>query len=157
MPQLNPAFFVTQIFWLAVVFLLLYVFVIRSFFPRMSSLMNERQTRIEADVNSAETLAEKHAEVSEKCKILVEEARIEAFSLVDAASQKAEFEINEKVASLEEKINKDTAKQEEKLFRQKSKILDNITEISKPLSEKILDKLLKIDGAEVKEKVSKRG
>lgn len=156
MPQLNPAFFATQLFWLAVVFVLLYLFVSRSFFPRMSKLIGDRQTRIERDISSAEELAEKHATASEKSKALVEKARAEAFKVMDSASQKAEFEVNERVASLEEQINKDVAKHEEKLFRQRSKIMENISDISKPLSQAILDKILELDALKVNEKVGKR-
>ena len=47
MPQFDPAFFPTQIFWLAVSFLALYYIMVRHALPRVSEVLETRRSHIE--------------------------------------------------------------------------------------------------------------
>ena len=56
MPQLDFATFPTQIFWLCITFLLLYLVMWKVVIPRISGVLEERQSRVENDLERAEQL-----------------------------------------------------------------------------------------------------
>lgn len=58
LPQLNPALFPTQLFWLAVSFATLYWLMSRKALPRVTEVLEERQARISDDLAKAGALKE---------------------------------------------------------------------------------------------------
>lgn len=54
MPQLDPTHFASQIFWLVVSFVLLYVLMSRVALPRIASVIEQRDHRIKSDLDRAE-------------------------------------------------------------------------------------------------------
>jgi len=56
MPQLDPAVFIPQIFWLFVVFAVLYFFMSRSAAPKIADVLKKRQNTIADDLAEAERL-----------------------------------------------------------------------------------------------------
>ena len=65
MPQLNPEFFVSQLFWLVVTFSFLLVFLWRISLPRIGSVLEKRAKKINDDIATAKEL-QKEAEVIQK-------------------------------------------------------------------------------------------
>ena len=53
MPQLDFSTFPSQIFWLAVIFVLLYLLMARVALPRVSAMIDARKARIEGDLERA--------------------------------------------------------------------------------------------------------
>ena len=56
MPQLNPEFFVSQLFWLVVSFSFLLVFLWRISLPRIGSVLDKRERKINDDISAAKKL-----------------------------------------------------------------------------------------------------
>ena len=56
LPQLDVQTYASQIFWLVVSFIVLYFLVAKVAMPRISEVLEERQERIEDDLDKAETL-----------------------------------------------------------------------------------------------------
>ena len=57
MPQLDPATFASQVFWLVVSFAVLALILWRIALPRISSTLESRQQRIDTDIARAEEIA----------------------------------------------------------------------------------------------------
>ena len=57
MPQLDPATFASQVFWLVVSFVVLALILWRIALPRLSSTLESRQQRIDTDIARAEEIA----------------------------------------------------------------------------------------------------
>ncbi len=65
MPQFDPAVFAPQLFWLALTFIVLYVLMAKLVLPRIASVLDERQQRIDANLDRAAHLkAEANVAVS---------------------------------------------------------------------------------------------
>lgn len=92
LPQLNPATFPTQIFWLAIAFVVLYVLLSKRVLPRIAEVIEERQERISRDLNKAASLKEEAEAVMAQVEKALADARSEAQSLI--ASAAAEIEAN---------------------------------------------------------------
>jgi len=54
MPQLNPEFWVSQIFWLTITFGILYVVLSKLILPRISANLEIRKSRILENIGAAE-------------------------------------------------------------------------------------------------------
>ncbi|MCL4166673.1 UNVERIFIED_CONTAM: hypothetical protein GTU68_033459, partial [Idotea baltica] len=74
MPQLDPAVFIPQIFWLFVVFALLYIFMARSAAPKIADVLKKRQDKITDDLSQAESLQAK----AEEARIAYEKSQADA-------------------------------------------------------------------------------
>lgn len=59
MPQFDPANFPHQLFWLAIVFAVLYFGIIKLTLPKVSGMIDERQSKVDADIKAAEVANEK--------------------------------------------------------------------------------------------------
>ena len=93
MPQLDPATFAPQLFWLAVCFGVLYLIVSRVALPRVGEILQARRERIEADLSRAEALREEAEAALAAHERAMAEARAEARGLLAAAAAKAAAEV----------------------------------------------------------------
>jgi len=56
MPQLNPEFFLSQVFWLVITFSFLLIFLWRISLPRISSVLEKRENKINDEIQTAKKL-----------------------------------------------------------------------------------------------------
>ena len=61
MPQLNPEFWLSQIFWLIIIFSALYLTIWKVFLPRITYSIENRKSKIVNDLNEAQKLKENAA------------------------------------------------------------------------------------------------
>jgi len=54
MPQLNPEFWASQIFWLILIFSILYIVVWKIFLPKITDSIENRKSRIVNDLNETQ-------------------------------------------------------------------------------------------------------
>ena len=58
MPQLNPEFWIAQIFWLILIFSSLYLIIWKKFLPRITYSIENRKSRVVNDLDEAQKLKE---------------------------------------------------------------------------------------------------
>ena len=75
MPQLNPEFFVSQLFWLVVTFSFLLIFLWRISLPRISTVLEKRESKINNDMETAKQLQAEAEGIQEKIDQSLEEAK----------------------------------------------------------------------------------
>lgn len=90
LPQLNPATFPTQIFWLAVVFITLYWLLSKKALPRVAEVLEERQERISRDLGKAGALKDEAETVMAGVETSLAEARSKAQAEIGRASAEIE-------------------------------------------------------------------
>lgn len=142
MPQLNPEYFASQVFWLFIAFFAIYLFVSKFFIPRIGSVVDLRASSIETDVAFAEAKVAECKSIELNASKMLSEARARAFSIIEAASNAAEIDIATKITNLEKEIQKKSAKEEEKLSRIKTQIQPQIEEIALGLKQEIVSQLM---------------
>jgi len=101
LPQLDVQTYASQIFWLVVSFIVLYFLVAKVAMPRISEVLEERQERIEDDLDKAETLKKEAYLV----KIEYEKALSSARERATDATRKAQDEITKRGAEVEALAN----------------------------------------------------
>src|SRR3546814_19289788 len=63
MPQLDPAFWPTQLFWLAITFIALYLVIWRIALPRIADVLEARQRKLDDDLKKAAALKDEAAAI----------------------------------------------------------------------------------------------
>ena len=141
MPQLNPEFFVTQLFWLVVTFSFLLVFLWRISLPRIGSVLEKRERKINEDLTAAKELqieAEKIQNIIEK---QLKQARSDALEMIKTSStsfqDKAQVELTKLEKELDAKINESSEVIEKSKRESVTQIQSQINEITKLTLSKI--------------------
>ncbi len=78
MPQLNPEFWASQIFWLILIFSSLYFVIWKIFFPRITRGIENRKSRIVSDLNEAQKLKENAEKKLNEYNEIIEESKKQA-------------------------------------------------------------------------------
>ena len=97
LPQLDIVTYSSQIFWLAISFIVLYFLVAKIAMPRIAEVLEERQERIEDDLDKAETLKKEAYQV----RIEYEKALATARERAQDATRHAQEEIAKRGAEAE--------------------------------------------------------
>ena len=117
MPQFEPYWFASQLMWLAIIFVVLYLVMSRLVLPRISEVLEERSERIADDLDKAGELKKEAESVIASYEAALEKARGEASAVLAqagqevaelAAKRQAEFArgLAEKTAAAEQRITK---------------------------------------------------
>lgn len=121
MPQFDPTSFASQLFWLAITFVVLYFLLSRLVLPRVSEVLEKRSERIANDLERAEALRSEAETVIAAYEDALAKARRDASAVIAkatadigsvSAARQAEFgeELAMRMSAAEERIDK--AKQE---------------------------------------------
>ncbi len=92
LPQLDPAYWPGQIFWLLVTFAVLYLVMSRLLLPRVRSMLDERAGRIAGDMEEARRLRTEAQLQSDAAEADLAEARARATRLANDAKARAAAE-----------------------------------------------------------------
>ena len=86
MPQLNPEFFVSQLFWLVVTFSFLFVFLWRVSLPRIGNVLEKRERKITEDLTAAKELQAEASQIQEEIEKQLKQARTDASEMIKSSS-----------------------------------------------------------------------
>jgi len=114
-PPFNPTTFASQLFWLVIAFVVLYVLMAKLALPRIGAIIESRQKRIADDLAGAASLkAESDAAIAAYEKALAEararaqaianETRDKQATAAEATRKRLEGELNAKLAEAEKTI-----------------------------------------------------
>ena len=135
MPQLNPEFFVSQLFWLVVTFSFLFVFLWRVSLPRIGNVLEKRERKVNDDLATAKELQEEASKIQETIEDQLRQAKFDASEMIKTSSnsmqEKAEAELSKLDKELDFKIEESTKEIEKSKSQSVSQIQDQIHEITK--------------------------
>ena len=135
MPQLNPEFFVSQLFWLVVTFSFLFVFLWRVSLPRIGNVLEKRERKISEDLSAAKELQAEASKIQETIENQIKQARADASEIIKSSSisfqDKAQAELNKLDKELETKIDESAKAIEKSKSKLVSQIQEQVHEITK--------------------------
>ena len=142
MPQLNPEFWVSQIFWLIITFGILYIVLSKFILPKISSNLELRKSQIQENIETAE----KQREISEvKLKEydeIILKSKLEAKNIFKNAREKVIKDINLKKETLDKQIDEEISNAEQEIKTLKRNATDKINKIAIETSSDLLKKLI---------------
>lgn len=137
MPQLDATFYATQLFWLAVVFIAIYLFMSFFFVPRIGKIVEAREDKVKSDIEAAEKMLAEQRLLKKEIEKILDEARTVGGDIKKKAAKESETELNQMLSSFEKQLNKKVAKEEEKLSRVKGQLFAEVDGIANQLSDVI--------------------
>ncbi|MBT5107205.1 MAG: F0F1 ATP synthase subunit B' [Rhodospirillaceae bacterium] len=135
MPQLDPSVFPTQLFWLALTFIPLYLILWKAALPRVTSVREARRARIDADLEKASALkAESEAALADYEKTMAD-ATARAQATIRESAQKAADAAAAQREALAQKLAEQTADAERRIGEEKDRALASIGDIANDLTQ----------------------
>jgi len=145
MPQLNPEFWLSQIFWLTLTFGILYVFLSKIILPKISANLESRKSEIQENIEAAENQRHKsESKLLEYNKIL-SKSKLEAKNIFKDAREKAMQDINSKKEVLNNQIDDEIKKAEQEIVLLKKTAHEKINKIAIDTSSELVQKLIGAD------------
>ena len=155
MPQLNPEFYTSQLFWLVVTFSFLLVFLWRISLPRISLVLEKRESKISNDIEIAKQSQTEAEEIQNQIDQQLYKAREQSNILIKESSINlkniASEELSKLDSELSKKIDESTTIIENKMKESLKQIHEQIQDITKLTLSKISS--IPVNDQEIKESV----
>ncbi len=145
MPQLNPEFWISQIFWLILTFGILFIVLSKLILPKISESLEKRKSQILENISLAEKQREESENKIKEYEKIILDVKNEAKNYFNSARQKALQEINKKKETLENEINEEIKVAENEIINLKNSSSEKIQKISITTSEDLIKQLIGID------------
>ena len=146
MPQLNPEFWISQIFWLTITFGILYIVLSKLILPKISSNLEIRKLQIVENIEAAEKQREESELKIEEYEKIIQGSKNEAKNYLKQAREKLLKDINLKKGALDKELNLEIQKAESEIQELRDKAPEKINKIAVETSS---DLLLQLIGVEV--------
>ena len=145
MPQLNPEFWISQIFWLTLTFGILYIVLSKLILPKISANLELRKSQIQENIEAAEKQREStEAKLKEYDNILLK-SKLEAKNIFSDAREKIIKDINSKKEILEKQIDDEIKKIEQEVVSLKKSAPEKINKIAIETASELVRNLIGAD------------
>jgi F-type H+-transporting ATPase subunit b len=141
-PPFQKETFPSQLFWLTITFIALYVVLARIALPQIGAIFQARRARISGDLAEAQKLkGESDAALVAYEKALAE-ARGRAQAIADETSRRLNAEAEERRKALESRLNAKLAEAERTIATTKSAAMTNVHAIAAEAAAAIVERLI---------------
>ena len=144
MPQLNPEFWISQIFWLILTFGILYVLLSKLILPKISANLEIRKSQILENVEAAEKQREESEQKIKNYEKIIQDSKVEAKNYFNQTREKILKNINQKKNNLENELNEEIKKAENEIKELKNKSPEKINKIAIETSSDLIKQLMGI-------------
>jgi len=146
MPQLNPEFWISQIFWLIITFGILYAVLSKLILPKISANLEIRRSQILENIEAAEKQREESELKIEEYEKIIQGSKNEAKNYFKQAREKLLKDIYYKKNTLDKELNLEIQKAESEIQELRDRAPEKINKIAVETSKDLLQQLI---GAEV--------
>ena len=142
MPQLNPEFWISQIFWLILTFGILYVVLSKLILPKISNNLESRKSQILENIEAAEKQREDSEAKLKEYEVIISKSKLEAKNIFNQSREKVLKDINSKKDLLNKQIDEEVAKAEQEINTLRKSAPDKINLIAIETSSELIQKLI---------------
>ena len=145
MPQLNPEFWFSQVFWLTVSFGLMYLILSKIVLPKISQNLESRKEQIQNNVEIADNQRKESEKKLAEFDEIIKKSRIEANVHLSEIRQKLNLEINKKKEEIDKQIKLEIENAEKEILNLKKNSSNKINQIAKEISIELVKQVLNIE------------
>ena len=142
MPQLDPEFWISQIFWLTITFGILYLVLSKFILPKISSNLELRKSKIQENIEAAEKQRESSEIKLKEYDEIILKSKIEAKNIFKNAREKIIKDINYKKEILDKQIDDEITNAEQEIGALRKVAAEKINKIAIETSSDLLKKLI---------------
>ena len=150
MPQLDPTWFPSQLFWLAVSFVALYAVVSLIITPRVAGVLKTRASAIDEAIALAEKLKKEAAATKGNFEQISADARLEASQLIAQAQAEVAKEAATANLKLDTELEAKMATADAEIKKAVTRASANLEAAAIPLAKEMVEKLLDSEIEEAK-------
>jgi len=140
MPQLNPEFWASQVFWLILIFTILYLIILKIFLPKITYSIENRKSRIVNDLDEVEKLKEKAEKKLNEYNGMIENSKLEAKKLIEDGRKMLDKDIENKKQIFSSKIEKELMVVEKEIENIKKSSVPSISKIASEIAIELIKK-----------------
>jgi F-type H+-transporting ATPase subunit b len=141
-PPFNKATFASQLFWLAIAFILLYALMAKVALPRVGAIIENRQKRIADDIADAGKLKTQSDEAIEAYEKALADARARAQAIANETRDKQAAAAETTRKKLEGELNAKLAEAEKTIAATKQAAMANVRGIAADAAKAIVERLI---------------
>jgi len=142
MPQLDPEFWFSQIFWLVITFGILYLVLSKLILPKISDNLETRKSQVLDNLELAEKQRNNSEAKLKEFENIILNSKIEAKNLFNDSRIKLLENINKKREKLEQEIDKEVKIVEAEIEELRIKSPEKITKIAIETSTDLINQLI---------------
>ena len=142
MPQLNPEFWISQIFWLTLTFGILYIILSKLILPKISANLELRKSQIQENIEAADRQREESEIKLKEYEEIILKNKLNAKKIFKETREKALKDINLKKDSLDRQINEEIRKAEAEINALKKNAPEKINKIAIETSSDLIKKII---------------
>ena len=142
MPQLNPEFWISQIFWLIITFGILFIVLTKVILPKISDNLETRKSQILENIETADKQKEESQKKIDEYEKIILDSKLKAKSYFNEAREKILDDINKKRSALEKDLDKEIGEVEKELSDLKNKSGEKINKIAAETSAELIKELI---------------
>ena len=145
MPQLDPEFWFSQIFWLVVTFGILYLVLYKLILPKISDNLEARKSQVLENLELAEKQRNESEPKLKEFDNIILKSKIDAKNLFNESRKKLLDDIYYKRQKLDEEIDKEVKIVESEIEQLKKKSPEKINKIAIETSADLIKQLINAD------------
>ena len=126
MPQLDPSVWPTQLLWLAITFIALYLVIWRVALPRIADVLEARQRKLDDDLKKATALKEEAETILAEYEKMRADAQASAHDVLQKAQDQMKAEAERQHAEASSRLAKQTEEAEARIAEAKSAALSSL-------------------------------
>ena len=146
MPQLEQVeFFISQLFWLGVFFVILFSVLTYITLPKIRAFLNKRDDFVRSHISKQDELIKKAESIIENYEAKLTEAKNQASQIINDAKDEALHESERLLKATEEKIQQEIMLTESRVQKEKE---DALSELNTQLKDSATDFISKVTNIE---------
>ena len=141
MPQLDPTYWVSQAFWLILIFSILYISISRFYLPKIKNNLDDRENKIKEDLENANKFKQQSETKIKEYELIIENAKKEINKIHFDSKNLLDKDIQSKKDAMEKEIEKEVAKAQIDIVELKKNSIISIQNISKNIASNIIENI----------------
>ena len=141
-PPFNPTTFASQLVWLAIAFVVLYVLMSRLALPRIGKIIDDRETTIKGDIAEAERAKAQSDEAVMAYEKALADARGRAQAIANETRDKQAAAAETARKATEDRLNAKLAESEKTIAATKASAMSNVRGIASDAARSIVERLI---------------
>ena len=142
MPQLNPEFWASQIFWLLLIFSILYIVIWKIFLPKITDSIENRKSKVVNDLNEANKLKETAENKLKEYNLIIEQSKKDAKKIFQDSKKELDQNIEKKRSKFNEEIEKEIEIVEKEIIKLKHSSLESVSKIATETSVELIKQII---------------
>ena len=141
MPQLDPEYWLSQSFWLVIIFITLYVLIAKFFIPKIKLSIGDRERKIKDDLDEANKLKKISENKIEEYEKLLLENKNKLIKISNDTKKKLDLDIQKKRKAIESQIQNELDKAQIEIDNLKKESLTSIEQVAEDIASKVVEDL----------------